>query len=41
MDQPGWEVVFLDDFDDFDPENWQDQSIWVNDETHCYVPGGE
>jgi hypothetical protein len=34
----GWEVDFLDEFDTFDPANWQDQSIWVNDETHCYLP---
>jgi beta-glucanase (GH16 family) len=37
----GWEVTFQDDFEAFDPANWQDQSIWVNDETHCYVPNGE
>lgn len=35
-----WEVDFLDNFDSFDPENWQDQRIWVNNETHCYVPDG-
>lgn len=37
----GWEVDFLDEFDTFDPNNWQDQRIWVNNETHCYVPDGE
>lgn len=34
-----WEVDFHDDFDRFDPANWQDQRIWVNDEQQCYVPG--
>lgn len=33
-----WEVDFFDDFKKFDTNNWQDQRIWVNDETHCYVP---
>lgn len=36
-----WKVDFFDDFDKFDTENWQDQRIWVNNETHCYVPDGE
>jgi len=36
-----WKVDFLDNFDTFNPSNWQDQSIWVNNETHCYVPDGE
>ena len=36
----GWETDFLDDFDRFDPGNWQDQQIWVNDEHQCYVPDG-
>lgn len=36
-----WEVDFLDDFDTFNPDNWQDQRIWVNNETHCYVPDNE
>ncbi len=36
-----WEVDFFDDFDSFNSENWQDQRIWVNNETHCYVPNGE
>ncbi len=35
-----WEVDFFDDFDSFDPENWQDQILWVNDEDHCYVRDG-
>jgi hypothetical protein len=38
--EAGWAVDFRDDFDTFDGANWQDQSIWVNDEDHCYVPGG-
>ena len=37
---PGWEVDFFDDFDSFESANWQDQSIWVNDEDQCYVPAG-
>jgi len=36
-----WKVDFQDDFDTFNPENWQDQRIWVNNETHCYVPDNE
>lgn len=36
-----WEVDFLDDFDTFNPENWQDQRIWVNNEKHCYVPDND
>jgi beta-glucanase (GH16 family) len=41
MGAEGWEVDFMDDFDSFDPANWQDQSIWTNDEQHCYVANGE
>ena len=33
-----WQVDFLDNFDAFNDNNWQDQRIWVNNETHCYVP---
>jgi beta-glucanase (GH16 family) len=36
-----WSVDFLDEFDTFNTENWQDQRIWVNNETHCYVPDNE
>jgi len=36
-----WEVDFLDNFDTFNPENWQDQRIWVNNEKQCYVPDNE
>ncbi|SDT90914.1 Glycosyl hydrolases family 16 [Polaribacter sp. Hel1_33_78] len=36
-----WELDFLDNFDVFNTENWQDQRIWVNNETHCYVPDNE
>jgi beta-glucanase (GH16 family) len=36
-----WEVDFLDEFETFNSDNWQDQRIWVNNETHCYVPDGE
>ena len=38
---PVWHVDFFDDFDSFDPANWQDQLLWVNDEDHCYVPDGQ
>jgi len=36
-----WEVDFLDDFDTFNPDNWQDQRLWVNNEKQSYVPDGE
>jgi beta-glucanase (GH16 family) len=36
-----WKVDFLDDFDTFNSENWQDQRIWVNNEKQCYVPDNE
>ena len=36
-----WAVDFLDEFDTFNEDNWQDQRIWVNNENHCYVPDGE
>ena len=36
-----WKIDFLDDFERFNPDNWQDQRIWVNNETHCYVPNNE
>ncbi len=39
--QTGWQVDFFDDFDTFNTDNWQDQRIWVNNETHCYVPDGQ
>ncbi|MEP4532490.1 MAG: family 16 glycosylhydrolase [Cyclobacteriaceae bacterium] len=35
-----WEEDFFDDFESFNPDNWQDQRIWVNDEKQCYVPDG-
>ena len=37
---PAWSTDFFDDFDQFNPENWQDQRIWVNNEQQCYVPDG-
>lgn len=40
-DQPGWAVGFFDDFDTFNPENWQDQILWVNEEDQCYVRDNE
>ena len=36
-----WKIDFQDDFETFNPANWQDQRIWVNNESHCYVPDGE
>jgi beta-glucanase (GH16 family) len=36
----GWETDFFDDFDSFNPANWQDQMLWVNNEQQCYVPDG-
>ena len=36
-----WEIDFLDNFDTFDADNWQDQRIWVNNEKQCYVPDNE
>lgn len=38
---PRWETDFFDDFDTFNPDNWQDQMLWVNDEHQCYVPNNE
>ena len=40
-DEPGWRADFFDDFDSFNPDNWQDQLLWVNDEDQCYVRDGE
>ena len=37
----GWVADFRDDFDAFDPTNWQDQRIWVNNEQQCYLPDGQ
>jgi len=36
-----WEVDFHDDFETFNTDNWQDQIIWVNNETQCYVRNNE
>ena len=33
----GWQTDFFDDFDTFNPDNWQDQILWVNNEDQCYV----
>ena len=35
--EPMWKVGFFDDFDTFNPDNWQDQILWVNNEDQCYV----
>lgn len=37
---PQWKVDFFDDFDTFNPQNWQDQLLWVNDEDQCYLRDG-
>ncbi|MDH3796433.1 MAG: hypothetical protein OER83_06135, partial [Flavobacteriaceae bacterium] len=37
----GWKIDFFDDFKSFNPENWQDQRIWVNNEKQCYVPDNQ
>ena len=37
----GWIVDFIDDFESYNTDNWQDQRIWVNNEKQCYVPNGE
>ena len=36
-----WKVDFLDNFDTFNKDNWQDQLLWVNNEDQCYVPDNE
>jgi beta-glucanase (GH16 family) len=36
-----WQLNFFDDFDTFNPENWQDQLLWVNNEDQCYVRDGK
>ena len=36
-----WKVDFLDNFDTFNQDNWQDQLLWVNNEDQCYVPDNE
>jgi len=38
--EPAWVVDFFDDFETYDPSNWQDQVLWVNDEDQCYVRDG-
>ena len=37
---PTWETDFIDEFETFNADNWQDQRIWVNNEKQCYVPDG-
>jgi len=39
--QDRWKVDFLDDFNSFEPENWQDQLLWVNGEDQCYLRDGQ
>ncbi|MFT5712292.1 MAG: hypothetical protein ACI9DQ_000695, partial [Glaciecola sp.] len=34
----GWRIDFVDEFDSFIADNWQDQMLWVNSEDQCYVP---
>ncbi len=38
--EPAWQVDFFDDFEFFDPDNWQDQLLWVNNEDQCYLRNG-
>lgn len=38
--EPAWQVDFFDDFEFFDPHNWQDQLLWVNNEDQCYLRNG-
>ena len=37
----GWQLDFLDEFDSFNTENWQDQMLWVNSEDRCYIPNNQ
>jgi beta-glucanase (GH16 family) len=37
----GWQLDFLDEFDSFNTENWQDQMLWVNSEDQCYIPNNQ
>jgi len=39
--QAQWSTDFFDDFDSFDPDNWQDQRLWVNNELQCYLPDNQ
>lgn len=36
-----WHVDFLDEFDTFNTDNWQDQLLWVNNEAQCYLPDNQ
>jgi beta-glucanase (GH16 family) len=40
LPEPTWVTDFFDDFNTFNPANWQDQLLWVNDEDQCYVRDG-
>ncbi|MFK7927257.1 MAG: family 16 glycosylhydrolase [Myxococcota bacterium] len=33
----GWTIDFVDEFESFNADNWQDQLLWVNNEHQCYV----
>tara|TARA_B100000989_G_scaffold281778_1_gene246272 strand:+ start:1503 stop:1763 length:261 start_codon:yes stop_codon:yes gene_type:complete len=37
----GWVIDFIDEFEFFDDNNWQDQLLWVNEEDQCYVRDGK
>lgn len=37
----GWVIDFIDEFEFFDDNNWQDQLLWVNEEDQCYVIAGK
>ena len=36
-----WEIDFIDEFNEFNSDNWQDQMVWVNNEIQCYVPDNQ
>ena len=38
ISDPSWVIDFLDEFNEFNSDNWQDQILWVNNEDQCYVP---
>ena len=38
--QKGWIIDFIDEFNYFNKDNWQDQLLWVNNEDQCYVRDG-
>ncbi len=41
LKKKGWVIDFIDEFEFFDDNNWQDQLLWVNEEDQCYVRDGK